>query len=44
MQTRMAIDCYMYQADPKARILEQIKTLRQLGQTQEAANLANSLE
>ncbi|MBU4569902.1 MAG: CDP-glycerol glycerophosphotransferase family protein [Proteobacteria bacterium] len=44
LQTRLAIDCYMYQADPKARILEQIKTLRQLGQTREASILARTLE
>jgi UDP-N-acetylglucosamine 2-epimerase len=44
MQTRLAIDCYMYQADTKARVLEQIKTLRQLGQNREATNLAASLD
>ena len=43
MQTRMAIDCYMYPAATKTRILDQIKTLRQLGRFQEAAELARTL-
>jgi len=43
MQTLMAMDCYMYPADPTVRTLRQIKTLRKLGRHQEAALLARTL-
>ena len=44
LETRMAIDCFMYPEDTTTRTLEQIKTLRKLGRHQEAAELARSLE
>ena len=44
LETRMAIDCFMYPENTATRILEQVKTLRQLGRHQEAAELARSLE
>jgi hypothetical protein len=42
-RTLMAMDCNMYPADPLARTLRQIKTLRRLGRQDEAAELARRL-
>jgi hypothetical protein len=42
-RTLMAMDCNMYPADPQARTLRQVKTLRRLGRHGEAAELARGL-
>jgi hypothetical protein len=42
-RTLMAMDCNMYPADPLAKTLRQVKTLRRLGRHAEAAELAQRL-
>lgn len=42
-RTLMAMDCNMYPADPLARTLRQVKTLRRLGRHDQAAELARGL-